>query len=110
MGAIYLVLGLALSGGILYLMMVIANIMRHSGDPHATTRFNGTPLQAVMVFGVLSFPLLVGITSILMGVSQLRQGRRNPKLVRVAMLWYLVLAASALLIQFGDLLRFVTGR
>ena len=110
MGGIYLVIGLGLSGAIIYLMVLIAGIIRHSSDAHATTRFNGTPAQVVMIFGVLTFPLLVGFTLIVTGVWQLRYGRRNLKLVRLAFIWLYVLIGASLLPFGADLLRFLTHR
>jgi hypothetical protein len=103
MGGIYLVLGLALCGGIGYLMVVIAGIMQHSGDPHATTRFNGTPAQAVGVFAVLWVVMLIGFTVLVSGIWQIRYGRRNVKLVRITLFWYLFITVASLAIQAGEL-------
>jgi len=110
MGGLYLVLGLGLSGAIIYLMVVLAGIIRHSSDPHATVRFNGTPLQVVMIYGILTFPLLVGFTLLVTGLWQLWYGRRNLKLVRLAFIWFYVLIGGAVLIQGAELLRFLTSR
>lgn len=82
-GAISLVLGLLLAGGMSYLIVLIASIIRHSNDPGATTRFSGSPAAAVAIFAILSFVLLFGIVAILMGGWMLRYGWRPVKLKRV---------------------------
>lgn len=102
-GGIYLVLGLGLCGGIGYLMVVIANIMQHSGDPHATVRFNDTPAQAMGIFAVLWVVMLVGLTVLVTGVWQIRYGRRNLKLVRIAMSWYVLIWVAYLVSRLDDL-------
>lgn len=86
-GAISLVLGLLLVGGMGYLMLLIADIMRHSADPGATTRFNGTPAQAAAIFAVLAFVWLFGVVSVVTGAWMLRYGRRSEKLKRIVLIF-----------------------
>jgi hypothetical protein len=109
-GVLYLILGVVITGAIGYLMVVLGTIIRHSGDPGATVRFNGGPLMVLFVYAVLSFPMVVGLTVTAMGISQIRTGRRNLKLVRVAMVLYLVLVVVGLGIQLSDLASSVTHR
>ena len=87
MGIAILILGLGLSGVISYLAWVVALVMRHSGDPGATMRFTGTPLQAVMIFGVFGFVLLVGLTLLAGGVFQIVYCRKNTYATKVALFW-----------------------
>jgi hypothetical protein len=82
-GALLIVLGLALAGGLSYLLVGIATVIRHSADPGATNRFNGSPAAAVGIFAVLSFVLLFGIISTVLGGWMLRYGWRNAKLKRI---------------------------
>lgn len=110
MGGLYLVLGLGLSGVMVYLMVLIAGIIRHSGDPHATVRYTGNPLQVVMIFGIMSVPLLVGVTLIVTGIWQLRYGRRNLKLVSLAFVWFYLLIGAAVIIRGGELIRYLMHR
>ena len=105
MGVIYLILGLALTGGIGYLGVVLAQIIRHSGDPHASVRYTGGPLGVLFIYAVLAFPMGVGLTVLLMGISQIRNGRRNLKLVQVMLYWYLLLIGISLVLQAADWLH-----
>ena len=91
MGIAILILGLGLCGVISYLAWAVALVMRHSGDPGATMRFTGTPLQAVMIFGVFGFVFLVGLTLLAGGVFQVAYGRKSQYLTRVALFWYTVI-------------------
>jgi hypothetical protein len=104
-GAVHLISGLAISGAMGYLMVVIGQIIRHSQDPRATIRFSGGPLEIVILYGVLSLPLLVGFTLIAAGLWQLRYGRRHPNRVRVAFIWYFLLLGGALAMQFWEYAR-----
>jgi hypothetical protein len=97
-GALYLAIGLLLSAAAAYLIVLIAGISR-SGDPQAKTRFSGGGWEATLIFGALSFVLLLGVIGILMGVWQIRHGRRNPKLVRIVIVLYLIFWAGAMLIR-----------
>ena len=98
-GFLYLGLGLLLAGAGAYLIVLIAGIIRRSGDPGATTRFTGGGWEAALIFGALGFVLLLGVTGILMGLWQIRHGRRNPKLVRVVIVFYVIFWAAAVLVR-----------
>jgi hypothetical protein len=104
-GTVYLLLGLGICGGIGWLMFVLAGIMSRSGDPNASQRFTGTIYHAIAIFGVLWIVMLVGFTLIWGGVSQIRHGRRNRKVVRLAFFWYLLISLTSFAFQAHDLLR-----
>ncbi|MGV3724523.1 MAG: hypothetical protein ACO1SX_26815 [Actinomycetota bacterium] len=106
-GGVYLVIGLLLCVSMGYLMVLIGDIIRHSGDPTAATRFNGTPAQAMGIFAVLWGVMLVGLTGVVMGLWQIRYGRRNLKLVKIAMGWYILLWVVYLASQLEHLWRLV---
>lgn len=110
LGGIYLLVESGLSAAMVYIIYALAYVMRLSGDPGVKGRFNGTALQAVMVFGIFSFPLLVGFTVVLMGRWQLRYGWRNLKPAKVAFVWFYVLIGASLLIQGANLLMFISPR
>ena len=99
-GVLYIVLGSLLTGLATYLVVQIAGMVARSGDPEATGRFTGTVWQLALVYSALGFVLLVGVTVILMGVWQVLHGRRNLKLVRVAMVLYVVFWTGSMLIIF----------
>ena len=98
-GVLYLVLGLVLSSGVTYLMLLLGGIMRTSDDPTSTIRFSGGTSGAVLVFGILSFVLLIGVIAILMGAWQIRYGRRNLKLVRVVIVIFVIFFVGAMLVR-----------
>lgn len=102
LGWVLMVIGTGLTAGMVYLIVVIAGIMRASGDPDATTRFTGTPSQALMVFGILGLVLVFGLVSVTAGAWQVRHGTRNPRLVKV------VLGFAAVFFGFGALVRYFT--
>lgn len=99
-GALYLVLGALLTAAPAYLIVRVAGIMARSDDPGAATRFTGTGWQAAGVFGVLGFVLLIGVVGLLMGAWQVVHGRRNLRLVRVAIVLYVVFWTGAMLVQY----------
>jgi hypothetical protein len=102
-GAILLVLGLLLAGGMSYLLVWISDIMRHSADPGATTRFNGSPAAAAAILAILGFVLLFGIISTLLGGWMLRYGFRNETLKRLVWKFGLVFWLASLLIGVWEL-------
>lgn len=86
----------------IYLMVLIAGIIRHSTDPNATTRFEGDEFMAVMTFGILGFVLLFGITGVVSGIWQIKYGRRNQKLMRVILFLGVVFIVIGALVEiFG---------
>ena len=89
------VLALAMTG----VMVVVAQIIRHSDDPGATERFDGDAFDAAALFGLLGVVLLIGLVSIASGAWQIRYGTRNPTLVRA------VLALGAAFVALGVLVQ-----
>jgi MFS family permease len=98
-GVLYLGLGVLLTGAAAYLIALVAGIVARSDDPEATWRFTGDAGALALVFGALGFVLVVGVTGLLMGLWQIRHGRRNLALVRLAMLLYLVFWTVAVAVQ-----------
>jgi hypothetical protein len=106
-GALAIGLGLALVGGMSYLMAWIADVIRHSADPGATNRFTGSPTQAAGIFAILSFVLLIGVVSIVLGGWMLRYGWRPAKLKRLVWLcgiifWLLGVVAGVTDLFYGS--------
>ncbi len=99
LGWVLLSFGILLSAGMVYLIVLIAGIIRHSNDPDAATRFAGDEFVAAMVFGVLGMVLMFGITSTVSGAWQIKHGTRNPKLAR------LMLVLGAIMILIGTIAR-----
>ena len=69
---------------------LVVNIMIHSGDPDATTRFNGGPAMIAFTIGIFAVVIGFGVLAILNGAWQVRYSKRNPHFIR----WMLWLAAA----------------
>jgi hypothetical protein len=102
LGWILIVIGTGLVVGMGYLIAVIYRIVQGSNDPAATTRFTGTPAQALMIYAVLGVVLLFGMVAVAGGAWQARYGTRNPHLVKM------VLGFATLFITAGVLFRLLT--
>jgi hypothetical protein len=98
-GTISLVLGLLLTGGMSYLLVWVATIIRHSADPGATTRFNGGPVAAAGIFALLGFVLAFGLVSSVLGGWMLRYGWRNARLKRLVLVFGLLFWLASVLIN-----------
>lgn len=98
-GVLYLVLGLFLSTVAAYVMLMLGGVVSPLDDTQSNFRFSGGTWGAVFVFGCISFVLLIGVTVTLMGAWQIRYGRRNPKLVRVAIVFYLIFVVGGTLLR-----------
>jgi cytochrome b len=94
-----MVIGTGLVAGMAYLIIVIARIIAQSDDPNATSRFTGTPMQALMVYAILGLVLVFGVVSVVAGAWQVRYGTRNPWLVK------LVLGLAAIFVSLGVLIQ-----
>ena len=102
LGWMLMVIGSGLVAGMAYLLVVIARIIRNSDDPGATTRFAGTPADALMIYAILGVVLAFGIVSVVSGAWQVRYGTRNPRLVKV------VLGFAAVFFGIGALVQYLT--
>jgi hypothetical protein len=76
-GTILIVLGLALTVGMIVLLAKLSPLLLHPGTSVGGTRFTGTRAQALMIWGVLSAVLAFGATTTAYGVWQAATGRRN---------------------------------
>lgn len=101
LGWMLMVIGAGLSAGMAYLLVLIGGIIRHSGDAGATTRFAGTPRDALMIYAVLGLVLAFGVVALVAGAWQARYGTRNPRLVKA------VLVFAAVFLGLGALARYL---
>lgn len=86
LGWVLLVIGAFLVVFMGALSVLIASIILNSGDPGATTRFNGGTKEIAFIVGVFSVVIAIGVTSLVSGFWQIRYGRRNKSIVRI-MVW-----------------------
>ena len=85
LGLALVVLGGGLTASMAWLTLLVSRIIEHSDDPGATTRFTGTASDATFAYGVFGVVLALGLTFVLAGVWQIVYGRRNKKIVFVAL-------------------------
>ncbi|HYO62495.1 MAG TPA: hypothetical protein VER08_02450 [Pyrinomonadaceae bacterium] len=95
-GVLYIFLGLALTGGTVYLLAAITRMVLY---PDGSGRYTGGVWGLVLVYGLLGFVLTIGVTGLLMGTWQVVYGRRNLKLVRVAIVLYVIFIAAGLAVR-----------
>lgn len=99
MGAILLVIGLflvALMGTIAYF---VADIIAHTDDPGATTRFDGGPKEIAIIFGIFGLVIAFGAACMAGGLWQVVRGRRNKKITMAVLVIAVLLGAVAGLVQ-----------
>lgn len=104
LGAIMICLGLFLVGVMGAIILLIGVTIASAGDPSATSRWNGTPLQTTITFTILGLVMIFGFTSIFNGIYQIVTGRLNQKSVGAIFILGGILFAGAKIIVlfFGD--------
>ena len=80
-GGVLVVLGLALTLGLGYLIWQLAPTLLKPGVSVGGTRFTGTPLQALAVFAVLGGVFAFGAAAMVYGAWQVSTGRRNMRAI-----------------------------
>jgi hypothetical protein len=80
----------------------VAYVIAQSGEPGATTRFDGSPAMAALTFGVLGLVWIIGLASLENGIWLLRYRKRNRLLVKATLVICGVLWLIGLLIQLFD--------
>jgi hypothetical protein len=92
------VLGAALSIGMMFLLLTVANAMRPVAAG-GTGSFTGTARDATLIVALLSSILVFGVAGTVAGTWQVVSGRRNPVLTVIVLL--LGLAIAGLAAYFG---------
>ena len=88
--------GIGLVACLLGAVAAAASFMLPPALQHGSSRFNGTPAQALMVWGVLSAVLVFGATATVYGAWTVATGKRN---LTVAYVMVGIFSASYLLAQ-----------
>jgi len=91
-------------GGFLVVFMgaitiFITNIISQANDPHATTKFNGSPDMLLLMYGLFGFVILFGLVGMAGGIWQIKYGKRNKKLA------YIILGMGVIFLLIGFLFR-----
>lgn len=106
-GVVLAILGLALACGMGYLIWLIAEIMRHTGEPGAKTRFSGSTFDAVWIFAVLLLVFSFSLGMLVGGIWKIRYGRRHKGVVRMALVMGVLLVGGSMLLDVLDLVETV---
>jgi amino acid transporter len=97
-GVIGLIL-VGLTGTIL--LYLIPLIFPPPGAPNQRAQFTGTAAQGWLVLGLLGVLLVLGLTSMISGLGQIKTGRRNRWIRRWAFGLVVLLVACLWLLQFA---------
>jgi amino acid transporter len=97
-GVIGLIL-VGLTGTIL--LYLIPLIFPPPGAPNQRAQFTGTAAQGWLVLGLLGVLLVLGLTSMISGLGQIKTGRRNRWIRRLAFGLVVLLVACLWLLQFA---------
>ncbi|MET0649580.1 MAG: hypothetical protein ABW208_23460 [Pyrinomonadaceae bacterium] len=93
LGLALVVLGGGLTAFMAWLTLTISRIIEHSDEPGATSRFTGDASDARLIYAIFGLVLALGLTFVVAGIWQLVYGRRNKKIIFVALILVVVLYA-----------------
>lgn len=99
-GVVQVILGAFLMGTILILSAVILNLLQHSGDRTATTRFTGSGSDMLFIVAVFGIVFLVGLASFCAGAWQIVFGKRNKFITRAVVIFGLLFMLAGVLVSF----------
>lgn len=98
-GWILVVLGCLLSAGMIALLILITPIILLP-SPDRTNRFSGDTQDAIFIFSILYLVLVFGLASAVAGISQIRSGQRNWKIIYFMLVLALMLYVFAMVVRF----------
>jgi hypothetical protein len=102
-GAVIATIGAGIAGGIGYLTWLIVSIMRHSIDPGAKVRFNGTPAETALVLAILTAVIATGLVFLFAGLEQILYARRSRFGVKFAMVLFVLLLFGSFAVDIWDI-------
>lgn len=102
LGAVLVVLGTLLMGGMAVLSWMMYGVIQSSSDPRASTRFTGSESDMMFMFGIFALVFFIGLTAFLAGVWQLIFGKRNLWLV------WIILGLGGIFFVIGTAVRYLT--
>ncbi len=83
LGFALILCGLFITGVMGLVLNHLAPILLHPGVTYGTSRFSGTPSQALSILALLGLPFMFGVTALAYGLWQVGTGRRSRKVVGV---------------------------
>ena len=99
LGWLLVVLGGGLTAFMAWLTLIVSRIIEHSNEPGATSRFTGDASAALLVYAIFGLVMALGLAFVAAGAWQIVYGRRNKKIIFVA------LTLVAVLYAFGWFVR-----
>lgn len=83
LGCVLIPCGLFITGVMGVVLHHLAPMLLHPGVTYGTSRFSGTPSQALPILALLCLPFVFGVTALAYGIWQVGTGRRSRKVVGV---------------------------
>ena len=102
LGWVLVVLGGLLTAFMSVLIVVITRIINNSDEPGTSARFTGDATAAGFIYAILGVVLALSITFVVAGIWQIRYGRRNKKLVFVALVLAALFYAAGEAVEYLD--------
>lgn len=103
LGGVLAALGTFLVVMMTAIIIFMLGVVNQSPRPGGGARFTGSKDQMYMIFGILGFVLLFGITALIAGLWQLVFGRRNMMLI------YIIIGLGAIFLIGGSIFRALVG-
>ena len=100
-GTFFVITGTGIAGTLIYIMWWMAGVMLHN-SPESVNRFNGTPLQAVGIFALLSAVTMFGVTSVAIGIWWILRGTRSHVIIRIGVIGYVLITVGFAILQWSD--------
>ena len=99
-GIFFAIVGAGIAGTLIYIMWWMAGVMLHNSDPGVKNHFTGTPLQAVLIFALLSAVAMFGLTYLAMGVWWIMRATRSALIIRLGVFGYAIVIVGFALLQW----------
>lgn len=100
LGAVLLVLGGILMGGMAVLSWVMYGVINNT-DPRASTKFTGSESDMLFMFAIFGLVFFIGLTAFTAGLWQVVFGRRNLILV------WIMLGLGGIFFIIGTIVRYL---
>lgn len=100
LGAVLLVLGGILMGGMAVLSWVMYGVINNT-DPRANTKFTGSESDMLFMFAIFGLVFFIGLTAFTAGLWQVVFGRRNLILV------WIMLGLGGIFFIIGTIVRYL---
>jgi hypothetical protein len=100
-GTFFVIAGTGIAGTLIYIMWWMAGVMLHT-SPEAPNRFNGTPLQGLGIFALLSAVTMLGVTYIAIGIWWILRGTKSHVIIRIGVIGFVVITVGFAILQWSS--------